>query len=145
MEPSTETMIHFYQQLGKVFYCVASIDTAVQKEEISKLKEMVKKEWLPLEDSLTEFGDDAAYQIEIVFDWLNENEWNIGKVIPDFEDFRDEHPSIFTPKTNALILKTARAIANSNLGENKSEHYLINEINRILFQKADSEILLNQK
>lgn len=134
MKPSHNTMIHFYQHLGKLFYGVASIDNTVRKEEITKLKGIIKKEWLPLEDSLNEFGDDAAYQIEIVFDWLVENDWNIGEVISDFETFRKEHPHLFTPKVNSLILKTSKAIANSFLGENKSEHVLIHKINQILTQ-----------
>jgi hypothetical protein len=135
MKPSYKTMIHFYQQLGKLFYSIASVDKTVRKEEISQLKEIVKKEWLPFENTFSEFGDDAAYQIEIVFDWLVENDWNIGEVIPDFESFRKEHPSLFTPQINDLILKTANAIANSFLGENKPELVLINELSGILSQE----------
>ena len=135
MKPSHQTMIHFYQQLGKLFYSVASVDKTVRKEEIAQLNEIVKKEWLPLENSFSEFGDDAAYQIEIVFDWLVENDWNIGKTMPDFEGFRKEHPSIFTPQVNDLILKTAKAITNSFSGKNKSESVLIEKLRDVLYQK----------
>ena len=119
MKPSRQTMIHFYQQLGKLFYSAASVDKTVRKEEIAQLKEIVKKEWLPLENSLSEFDDDAAYQIEIFFDWLVENDWNIGEIIPDFEIFKKEYPHLFTPQVNDLILKTAKAITNSFSGKNK--------------------------
>ncbi|MBF2707137.1 hypothetical protein IR213_00795 [Flavobacterium soyangense] len=127
-------MIHFYQQLGKLFYGVASVDKTIRKEEIAQLKEIVKKEWVPIENTFNEFGDDSAYQIEIVFDWLVENDWNIGKVIPNFKIFKKEHPSLFTPQVNDLILKTAKAIANSFSGKNKSESVLITELRNILFQ-----------
>ena len=83
MKPSRQTMIHFYQQLGKLFYSAASVDNTVHEDEMAQLKEIVKKEWLPLENSLSEFGDDAAYQIEIVFDWLVENDWNMGRIVPE--------------------------------------------------------------
>ena len=135
MTPSHQTMIHFYQHLGKLFFSIASVDKTVRKEEIAQLKEIVKKEWLPLENSFSEFGDDAAYQIEIVFDWLVENDWNIGKTMPDFEGFRKEHPSIFTPQVNDLILKTAKAITNSFSGKNKSESVLIEKLRDVLYQK----------
>ncbi len=125
-------MIHFYQQLGKLFYGVALTDKTVRIEEIAKLKEIVKKEWVPIENTFNEFGDDSAYQIEIVFDWLVENDWNIGKVIPNFKIFRKEHPSLFTPQVNNLILKTAKAIADSFSGKNKSESVLVKELNAIL-------------
>ena len=135
MTPSHQTMIHFYQHLGKLFFRVASVDKTVRKEEIEQLKEIVKKEWVPLENNLNEFGDDAAYQIEIIFDWLVENDWNIGKIIPDFESFKKEHPSLFTPQVNDLILKTAKAIANSFSGKNKSESVLIDKLRGVLYQE----------
>lgn len=132
MKPSHQTMTHFYEHLGKVFYSIAAADKTVRKEEITQLKQIVKTEWLPFENTLNEFGDDSAYQIEIVFDWLVENDWNVGQVIPDFESFRKEHPSLFTPQVNALILKTAKAIASSFFGKNKSELVLINQLSGIL-------------
>jgi hypothetical protein len=135
MKPSHQTMIHFYQQLGKLFYSVASVDKTVRKEEIAQLNEIVKKEWLQIENSFSEFGDDAAYQIEIVFDWLVETRWNIGKILPDFESFKKEHPSLFSPQINDLILKTAKAITNSFSGKNKSESVLIEKLRGILYQE----------
>ncbi|NGY36599.1 hypothetical protein FQU23_003625 [Flavobacterium sp. XN-5] len=56
------------------------VDKTVQKEEIEKLKELVQKEWLPVEDSSDIFGSDSAYQIEIVFDWLVEMIVNTNKL-----------------------------------------------------------------
>ena len=135
MKPSHQTMIHFYQQLGKLFYSVASVDKTVCKEEIAQLNKIVKKEWLPLENSFSEFGDDAAYQIEIVFYWLVENDWNIGKIVPDFESFKKEHPHLFTHQVNDLILKTAKAITNSFSGKNKSESAIIEKLRGVLFQE----------
>ena len=135
MKPSQQTMIHFYQQLGKLFYSVASVDKTVRKEEIAQLDEIVKKEWLPLENNQNEFGDDAAYQIEIVFDYLVENDWKIGKIIPDLEDFKKEHPSLFTPQVNDLILKTAKEITNSFSGKNKSESVIMEKLRAVLYQE----------
>ncbi|WP_281297695.1 hypothetical protein [Flavobacterium limnophilum] len=128
-------MIHFYQQLGKLFYSVASVDGTVRKEEIAQLNEIVQKEWVPIETTLNEFGDDAAYQIEIVFDWLIEEDGNTGKVIPDLLYFKKEHPSLFTPQVNDLILKTAKAIANSFSEKNKSESVLIEKLRDVLYQE----------
>ena len=113
MTPSYQTMLHFYQKLGKLFYSIAAVDGTVRKEEIEKLVEIVQKEWIPSETALNEYGDDAAYQIEIVFDWLVEEDGNMGKVIANIENFKKEHPSLFTPQVNSLILKTAHAIAES--------------------------------
>ena len=134
MKPSHQTMTHLYEHLGKVFYSIAAIDKTIRTEEIDKLKQIIKTEWLPLENSLNEFGDDTAYEIEIVFDWLVANDWELEQVIPYFKIFREEHQHLFTPEINSLILKTANAIAYAFSGKNKSEHVLINQLNSILFQ-----------
>ncbi|MBP6181978.1 hypothetical protein [Flavobacterium sp.] len=132
MKPSHQTMTRLYEHLGKVFYCIAAIDKTIRKEEIAQLKEIVKTEWLPLENTFNEFGDDTAYEIEIVFDWLIANTWDTEQVIPDFKIFRKEHDHLFTPEVIILILKTANAIANSFLEKNKSEHVFISQLSAIL-------------
>lgn len=134
MKPSHQTMTRLYEHLGKVFYCIAAIDKTIRKEEIVQLKEIVKTEWLPLENTFNEFGDDTAYEIEIVFDWLVANKWDPEQVIPDFKIFRKEQEHLFTPEVITLILKTANAIANSFLEKNKSEHVLISQLSAILIQ-----------
>lgn len=132
MKTSDKTMVHFYQQLGKIFYSIAAVDGIVRKEEIIRLKKIVQREWLPFEHTFDEFGSDSAYQIEIVFDWLTKNKWDYDQTLPDFKIFRREHESLFTPKVNALIMKTAEAIAKAFSGKNKSEHVLISQLNFIL-------------
>lgn len=132
MKPSHQTMTHLYEHLGKVFYSIAAIDKTIREEEIEKLKQIIKTEWLPLENSFNEFGDDTAYEIEIVFDWLVANEWELEQVMPEFKIFRAEQHHLFTPKINALILKTANAIASSFSAKNKSEQVLISELTFIL-------------
>jgi hypothetical protein len=132
MKPSDKTMVSFYQQLGKIFYAIAAVDKTVRNDEIEKLKTIVKKEWLPFENTFDEFGSDSAFQIEIVFDWLVENKWDIESVLPDFKIFRNEHDHLFAPKVNDLILKTAEAIAKSFSGKNKSEHVLISRLKAVL-------------
>jgi hypothetical protein len=136
MKPSDKTMIHFYQQLGKIFYSIANVDKTVSPDEITQLKEIVKTEWLPLENTFDSFGTDSAYQIEIVFDWLVENNWTTDDALFDFESFKKEHPSLFTPAVNNLILKTAKAIAASFFGKNKSELVLINQLASTLSKKS---------
>ncbi len=125
-------MVRFYQQLGKIFYSIAAVDNTVRPEEIAELKKIIQREWIPLESSFDQFGSDSAYQIEIVFDWLTENQWDYDQIIPDFKIFREEHERLFTPEINALILKTAEAIAKAFSGKNKAEHVLISQLNFIL-------------
>lgn len=135
MKPSNATMVRFYQQLGKLFYSIAAVDNTIRPEEISQLKKIIQREWIPLESSFDQFGSDSAYQIEIVLDWLAENEWDYDRNLSDFKIFHNEHDSLFTPEINSLITKTAESVAKSFSGKNKSEHILISQLNFILLDQ----------
>lgn len=132
MKPSYKTMIHFYQQIGKIFYCIAISDKIVREEEIFELKKIVKTHWLSLENTFDEFGSDSAFQIEIVFDWMIENNWDSEQILADFKIFKKEHQSLFTEQVKELIMKTGDSIANSFLGKNKSESAIIMQLKGIL-------------
>ena len=73
---------------------------------------------------------------ETVQNWINEvKNKTTSQIIPDFESFKKEHPSLFTPQVNDLILKTAKVITNSFSGKNKSESDLIEKLRAVLYQE----------
>ena len=63
-----------YQNLGKLFYAVAMADHSVHMKEMEKLNEVVRDNWLDVDDIEDEYGSDAAFQIISVFDQLLEYE-----------------------------------------------------------------------
>ena len=111
----------FYQNLGKLFYAVAMADENVRSVEIKRLRKYVRQHWLELDGFEDEFHTDAAYQIEIVFDWLETEEKEVNDYFSEFEEFYKDHPEKFPPKVKKLILETAESIASSFAGTNKSE------------------------
>lgn len=117
--------LKFYQNLGKLFYAIAAIDNKVHEVEIQKLRELVSKEWLAVDDLEDDFGADAAYQIDIVFDWLRLEELNPQICYDDFVSYKTDQNHLFTNTVNQLILKTADAIAESFSSKNKSELMLL--------------------
>jgi hypothetical protein len=113
---------HFYQELGKLFFAIAASDNDVRTAEINKLHEIVKSKWLPVDETEDEFHTDAAYQIEIIFDWLNnQDDLNAEACFNDFIDFKNDQNHFFTEPIKKLIIKTANEIADSFSGKNKSE------------------------
>ncbi|GAA4280961.1 hypothetical protein [Gaetbulibacter aestuarii] len=133
METKKKLTHKFYQNLGKLFYAVAAADRQVRDAEFDKLKTLVKNQWLDVDPITDEFDTDAAYEIEIVFDFLkSEERMNIYSYYKDFVDYKNEQPHLFTPEVKQLILKTANAIAASFSGINKSE--------LILLAKLDMEL-----
>ncbi|HLV14272.1 MAG TPA: hypothetical protein VKY41_03755 [Xanthomarina sp.] len=125
--------IQFYEVLGKLFYAIAVADGMVEVSEVNKLKEIVKKDWLLVDKTEDAFQTDAAYQIEVVFDWLHsQNNLNSDSLFNEFVTYKNEHSHFFTSTIKQLIIKTAHAIAGSFSRKNKSE--------LILLAKLDMEL-----
>lgn len=121
-----------YQNLGKLFYAMAISDGSVHVKEWEKVKEIVKEDWLYVDDFTDRYGTDAANQIEIVFDWLLEYEKSSEECFEEFKEFYAAHPHAFTKEIRTLTGKTANAIANAFSGRNKSELVLLAKINLLL-------------
>ncbi|MCX7728705.1 MAG: TerB family tellurite resistance protein [Bacteroidia bacterium] len=122
----------FYQAIGHAFYAVAHADKKVNKEELQTLIKIVRDQWAPLEEQTDEFGEDIAFQIISVFDWLSENEEKEKEALKHFKDYVMEHPKLFNSKIKQHILKTCEKIADVSHGTSKKEHKVIHEIEKIL-------------
>jgi hypothetical protein len=132
MKTSTELSNKFYQHLGKLFYAVAASDKQVRQEESNRLKQLIRTDWLQLDDATDEFGTDSAHQIEIIFDWLSENKRDPLKCMEEFSAFKKTHESLFPDEVKKLIHRTAYAIAGSFSGKNKSELVLLSQLEKLL-------------
>lgn len=129
-----QTAQNFYQSLGKLFYAIAAADKVVREEEVKALKKIVEEEWLDIEKINDEFGTDTAYQIEIIFDWLDENQPGAEEAFQEFKDYRKEHLNLFDKKIDRLILKTANEIADAFAGKNRAELIMLTKLRSLLKQ-----------
>lgn len=122
MNTKKKTPLKFYQNLGKLFYALAASDKKVRKSEFNKLKDIVETQWLDVDSTKDNYDEDAAYQIEIIFDWLNSQEnLDAQTCYNEFVNYKNEQKHLFSDNINTLIIKTAHAIADSFSGLNKSE------------------------
>jgi hypothetical protein len=131
MKPSEEMMLRLYHKLGKLFYAVAAADNNVHKEEAEKLYQLVKQDWVPVEDTNDEFGSDAAFQIISAFDLLNDQMASSKNCLHQFEEFYQTHRYLFTDRIKTLTLRTADAIAHAVNRKNKAEFQIIHQIQRL--------------
>lgn len=131
MKLSKETR-KFYLKLGNLFYAIAAVDKVVREEEVQTLKNIIKDEWVFVDDETDEFGVDSAYQIEIVFDWLEELQPDPEDCFNSFKKFKQEHEAMFPQHIKDLIWKTADRIAASFSGKNKSEVILLAKLKSVL-------------
>jgi len=132
MKNTQKTMNGLYQNLGKLFYAVAISDGNVHAKEWEKVKEIVKEDWLYVDDFTDNYGTDAANQIEIIFDWLLEYEKTSEVCFEEFKEFYKEHPHAFSKTIKTLAKKTANAIASSFSGKNKAELVLLAKLHLLL-------------
>jgi hypothetical protein len=130
MKPSQNTVLSFYENLGKLFYAIAAADNVVEEVEFNVLKEIVKNKWTKVDPVDDDFHSDTAYQIETVFDWLNNESFLSSETcFNEFIEFKKEHPSLFTKGIKSLIMQTASKIAASVADLNKSELMLVARLN----------------
>ena len=128
METKDNTLVSFYQLLGRVFYATAQADKVIRPEEVSELKHIVKNVWLDVDDATDEFNTDAAFQIEIVFDYLLDNDIIVEGIIDQVKAFKSIHSRLFTKQMIDLIMKTALDIATSFANSNKSEVVFLSQL-----------------
>ncbi|WP_299255417.1 hypothetical protein [uncultured Aquimarina sp.] len=126
--------ISFYQNLGKLFYAIAASDKIVRESEYATLKNLVKSAWLAVDDLEDEFGADAAFQIEIIFDWLDYSALVAEDSFNEFKDFYQENKSLFTDKVRKLVWDTSNSIANAFSGKNKSELMMLGRL-KLIFEQ----------
>ena len=123
---------HLYQNLGKLFFAVAAADNVVRDEEFNALSNLIVSHWRDLDDVKDDFGTDASYQIEIVFEWLKEQFLDAETCFQQFADFKSDHESLFNSKINRTIWRTVLTIADSFHGTNKDERAMLDKIKQIL-------------
>lgn len=133
MNTTDNIAVTFYQNLGKLFYAIAASDKIVRKSEYESLKQIVKSKWLAVDDITDEFGVDAAFQIEIVFDWMDYETPNAATCFKEFQTFYEEHKSRFNTEIKTLIWETANAIAGAFSGKNKSELMMLGRL-KLIFE-----------
>lgn len=132
METKENTGLEFYRMMGKLFYAIASADKVVRKSEYNALIQIVNSNWIQLDEYEDEYHTDAAYQIEIVFGWLDYNKMDAEECFTEFEDYLKTHNNLFSEERKRLIWQTANKIASSFSGKNKSELILLTKLKLIL-------------
>jgi hypothetical protein len=132
MKRKNETMVRLYQLLGRVFYAAAQADSVIRAEEISALKQIVKEVWLDVDETFDDFQSDSAHQIEIVFDYLLEDEIQVEDALEQLKEFKKIHSSLFTVEVSNLIMETAHRIISAFAKRNKSELIFMSQLQLII-------------
>ena len=121
----------FYQVLGNLFYSIAATDGDIREQETATVNELVKKNWLALEDSEDSFGMDNAHIISITYDVLYADRKNADDAWEEFVQFYKLNGEYFGGKVKPVILSTARDIADAFGNVNKREEARISALKEL--------------
>jgi hypothetical protein len=124
-----------YEQLGYLFYAIASADRHSRNKEFEILKQDIEKEWIPHENSTDEFGTDAANYIYFTFDNLLDREYDPNDAFESFKEYFEMHSDAFDDKLRKRINKTVAHMANAFVHKNKTETHILKELHKLLQTK----------
>lgn len=118
--------LEFYEHIGILYYAIASADNTVRTEELTAVKNLVEKYWLPFEAEIHESNSKESVYILDTFKKLQTSKvWNSDDCYTRFINYKEQHVTLFTNSVRALLLKTASKIADSFASTNKSELILL--------------------
>lgn len=124
-----------YEQLGYLFYAIASADKHSRPKEFEILKQDIIKEWIPLESSTDEFGTDAANYIYFTFDNLLDQEADPEEAFASFKEYFELHANAFDDTLRKRIEKTAFHMAKAFTHKNKTETKILKDLKKLLHSK----------
>lgn len=126
--------IKFYQKTAYMAYAVAAADKHVSAAEIKALKNEISEYWLGIELTKDSYGSDAAFQVEIVFDWLLEMDPGSERAFKMFAEYVEENRNFLTDDLKMTLIHLSNAIATSFHGANKSELNMLLRIQQLLLK-----------
>jgi uncharacterized tellurite resistance protein B-like protein len=124
----------FYKQLGKLLYAVAKADGKIQEPEVRAIHEIVITDLVPIEDSVDQFGTDAAFYAEFEFEILRDHGSPKDKVYQSFLDYVKDNNKNLKPNLRDLIMKSVEKVAEAHLGTEPAEAALIADLRKHLYQ-----------
>lgn len=135
----------FYAELGKLLYAVADVDGMISEKEKKSLQEIVRKELVPIEDSLDHFGTDSAFYTNFEFDILDDAIEDPAIAFESFIQFIENYQSDIDIKMIHATRKVAIQLANAYKNTNKKEKELLSTLNKKLNALLKEQNYLPQK
>lgn len=122
----------YYKALGNLLYAVAKADGQVNSKEKLKVKSIVAEQLLQLEDSLDDYGSDAAFATEFQFEECELNDLTSKVAFESFEEYFSTHKKVIKPHLTHFFYNLAKHVAQSSAGINKSESNILAKIEALI-------------
>jgi|ERR1017187_1952264 hypothetical protein len=132
----------FYAEFGKLLYAVANVDGKITKKERTELLDLVKMELVPLEKHTDEYGTDAAYYVEIEFDFLDEQIVDADAAFNSFINYVENHKTAIDKRLITATRTISLKLAEASNETNKKEIKLLKRLNQSLDSIFLNKIIL---
>src|SRR5688500_15719015 len=118
----------FYSELGKLLYAIADIDGIITPREKKVLQEIVRKELIPSEKHLDEFGTNTSNYAEIASALLQDEQADAETAFEYFVNFVEDHHTAFDKRMRRICMHVAKKLADEYYGTNKKEEFLVKKL-----------------
>lgn len=118
-----------YANIGHLFYAVACADRQLNTDEVSRLKQVIRKQWLPLEDT-DEFCVDAAQNIFFAFDSVQTQHAEPAYAYENFVRYYYDNTEDFNSLLREKILRTTQELSSLKSASPALVHELKNLIKK---------------
>lgn len=122
----------FYKELGNLFYAIAAADHNLSPKKKKKLDDEVQFAWKHYDHTTDRFGSDRAFLIEFEFETMEDISEIPENAYQSFENFFMEKESQIDEPTRKRIFNSARHIAESVRGINRSELQYLMKLKELL-------------
>jgi uncharacterized tellurite resistance protein B-like protein len=124
----------FYEKLAYLFYAIADADGKVKPAELQRLHEEIILIWKSLDNVRDEFNTNLAFEIEAIFEWLEDNKYPCMDAYREFTDYATTHKSLFDADVKDKIMHTCLSIAGAYKQINHSEEHILEKLKTFLKQ-----------
>ncbi len=122
----------FYEKLAYLFYAIADADGKVKPAELKSLHEEIILIWKSLDNVKDEFNTNLAFEIEAIFEWLEDNKYPFLDAYREFTDYATRHKSLFDADVKDKIMHTCINIAGAYKQINHSEEHILEKLKSFL-------------
>jgi uncharacterized tellurite resistance protein B-like protein len=123
----------FYKQIGVLLYAIAKADGQIHDKEIKTIHQIVVEDLAPIEESVDDFGTDAAFFAEFEFEILQDRDISAKRAFDKFIAFAKEHDKNLSAEMRRLIIASVEKVAASYRGINKAESEMIESLKKHLY------------
>ena len=122
----------FYSEVGKLLYAIAAVNGLVNRQEYTKLRDIIEKKLVPQEHTTDQFGTDSAFYAEIEFDILLDQLADSTACFNSFCNYVEAHRTAFDAHLKGMTMNLTKELPHVYQGTHAKEAEMIKTLKKRL-------------